>query len=160
VTTSRKQPTKAVKQLVVTPPRRATMPAAARKFDEVLALIETARRRAYQAINTELVDLYWELGRYNSKKIASAEWGDGVVDELAATIARQYPGMRGYTRRNLFRMLQFYEAYRDDKKVSALLTQLPWTQHLLILGQAKPEERHFYIVAAIASKWTSRELER
>jgi hypothetical protein len=88
------------------------------KFDEVLALIEAARRRAYQAINTELVDLYWELGQYISKKIASAEWGDGVVDELAATIARQYPGMRGYTRRNLFRMRQFYDTYQGNKKVS------------------------------------------
>jgi len=103
-------------------------------FDEVLSLIEAARGRAYQAINTELVELYWELGKYISEKITSAEWGDGVVDELAATIARQYPGMRGYTRRNLFRMRQFYDAYCGDPKVSALLTQLPWTHHLLILG--------------------------
>jgi predicted nuclease of restriction endonuclease-like (RecB) superfamily len=57
-------------------------------------------------------------------------------------------------------MRQFYEAYRSDEKVSALLRQLPWTHHLLILGQAKPEERHFYIAAAISSNWTSRELER
>ena len=124
-------------------------------------MIDAARRRAYQAINTELVDLYWELGEYISRKIASAEWGDGVVDELAATIARHYPGMRGYTRPNLFRMRQFYEAYRGAKKVSALLRQLPWTHHLLILGHAKlPEERNFYLQAASAAKWTSRELER
>ncbi len=109
--------------------RQSTALILAGKFDEVLALIEAARQRAYQAVNTELVG-------------ASAEWGDGVVDELAGTIARQYPGMRGYTRRNLFWMRQFFEAYRGDEKVSALLTQLPWTHHLLILGEAKlPEER-------------------
>jgi predicted nuclease of restriction endonuclease-like (RecB) superfamily len=69
--------------------------------------------------------------------------------------------MRGYTRPNLFRMRQFYEEYRDDQKVSSLMRQLPWTHHLLILGQAKlPEERRFYILAAIAGKWTTRELER
>lgn len=130
------------------------------KFDEVLALIEAARRRAYHAVNSELVGLYWELGQYISKKIASAEWGDGVVDELAATIALQYPGMRGYTRRNLFRMRQFFEAYRGEK-VSALLTQLPWTHHLLILGQSKSsEEREFYTLAAINGRWSSRDLER
>jgi len=88
------------------------------------------------AVNTELVGLYWQVGEYISEKIASAEWGDGVVDELAATIAREYPGMRGYTRRNLFRMRQFYEAYCGQKKVSPLLTQLPWTHHMIILGQA------------------------
>jgi predicted nuclease of restriction endonuclease-like (RecB) superfamily len=130
-------------------------------FDEVLALIEAARGRAYQAVNTELVGLYWQLGEYISRKIASAEWGDGVVDELAATIAREYPGMRGYTRPNLFRMRQFYEAYRGDKKVSPLVRQLPWTHHLIILGQAKrPVERQFYMLAAINGGWTKRELER
>ena len=132
-----------------------------RNFDEVLALIEAARRRAYQAINTELVDLYWNLGKYISKKITSAEWGDAVVDELAATIASQYPGMRGYTRRNLFRMRQFYETYRGDKKVSPLVTQLPWTHHLIVLSQTKhPEEREFYLRAAIKGRWPKRELER
>ncbi|MDX2055914.1 MAG: PDDEXK nuclease domain-containing protein [Polyangiaceae bacterium] len=87
--------------------------------------------------------------------------GDGVVDELAAALASRYPGMRGYTRPNLFRMRQFYEAYRRNKKVSPLVRQLPWTHHLIILGQAKPPEtREFYVLAAIRNRWTKRELER
>jgi predicted nuclease of restriction endonuclease-like (RecB) superfamily len=101
------------------------------------------------------------VGEHISRKLEKAEWGDGVVDELAATLVRRYPGMRGYTRRNLFRMRQFFEAYRGQEKVSALLTQLPWTHHLLILGQAKlPPEREYYMVASINNRWTSRELER
>jgi predicted nuclease of restriction endonuclease-like (RecB) superfamily len=156
------KPTKAGKKISpLTRESAASALAPAVKFDEVLELIETARRRAYQSVNAELVSLYWQVGEYISKKIESAEWGDGVVDALAATIARQYPGMRGYTRRNLFRMRQFVEAYRGQKKVSALLTQLPWTHHLLILGQAKlPEEREYYMLASLKGRWTSRELER
>ncbi len=96
--------------------RQSSGLAAAGEFDEVLALIESARQRAYQAVNTELVGLYWQLGEYISNKIESAQWGDGVVDELAATIARQYPGLRGYTRRNLFRMRQFFDAYWSKRK--------------------------------------------
>jgi hypothetical protein len=88
----------------VAPPVRLSDASRPPHFDEVLALIERARHRAYQAVNTQLVDLYWQLSEYISKKIASAEWGDGVVDDLATTIARRYPGMRGYTRPNLFRM--------------------------------------------------------
>src|SRR5689334_11063196 len=131
------------------------------RFAEVVALIEAARSRAYQAVNAELVMLYWQLGEYISKKLASAEWGDGVVDELAASLARRFPGLRGYTRRNLFRMRQFYEAYRQDEKVSPLVTQLPWTHHLIILSQARPPEtREFYVLAAIKERWTKRELER
>ena len=130
-------------------------------FDEVLALIEAAKRRAYQAVNSELVALYWQLGEYISNKIERAEWGDGVVEQLALAIARQHPGLRGFTRANLFRMRQFYEAYRGDEKVAALLRQLPWTHHLLILGRSKqPEENAFYILAAVREHWTSRELER
>lgn len=157
----RKKPKKSRGEKVAAPRRQSSALAPIGQFDEVLALIEAARRRAYQAVNAELVGLYWKLGEYISTKIASAEWGDGVVDELAATIAREYPGMRGYTRRNLFRMRQFYETYRDNPKVSSLLTQLPWTHHLRILSQTKlPEEREFYILAAIRGGWTTRELDR
>ena len=71
------------------------------------------------------------------------------------------PGQRGFTRRNLFRMRQFYETYSADEKVTALVTQLPWTHNLIILTQSKrPEEREFYLRMAMQEKWNSRELER
>ncbi|PKN50030.1 MAG: DUF1016 domain-containing protein [Deltaproteobacteria bacterium HGW-Deltaproteobacteria-20] len=149
------------KQDVLPQGRRNDAVAAGTEFAEVLALIEAARHRAYQAVNTELIGLYWQLGEYIGKKIASAQWGDGVVDELARAIAREYPGLRGFTRRNLFRMRQFFEAYSDDERVSPLVTQLPWTHHLIILSQARHrEEREFYILAAIHGRWSKRELER
>jgi predicted nuclease of restriction endonuclease-like (RecB) superfamily len=130
-------------------------------FAEVINLIRQARQRAFQAVNTELVNLYWQVGEYISRKLESAEWGDGVVDELARYLAQTQPGLRGFTRRNLFRMRQFYETYRNDQKVSPLMTQLPWTHHLLIIGQCRrPEEREFYLRMAIREKWSSRELER
>lgn len=132
------------------------------RFDEVLGLIQGARQRAVRAVNTQLIELYWQVGAYISRKLEMAEWGDGVVGQLADHLAVVQPGLRGFTRRNLFRMRQFYEAYRDDEeKVSALLTQLPWTHNLAILGQSKrPEEREFYLRKAIHEKWSSRELER
>ena len=103
-------------------------------FAEVVGLIEQARQRAYQAVNSELVGLYWRIGEYISAKLAAAVWGEGVVDSLAQHLARTMPGQRGFTRRNLFRMRQFYEAYSSaDKRVTALLTQLPWTHNLIIL---------------------------
>lgn len=130
-------------------------------FDEIITLIQSARQRALQAVNSELVQLYWQVGETISRKIASSEWGDGVVDELARYLARTQPGLRGFTRRNLFRMKQFYETYADSKKVTALLTQLPWTHNLIILSQSKrAEEREFYLRMAIHERWSSRELER
>lgn len=130
-------------------------------FAEVLHLIQSARQRAYQAVNTELVTLYWKIGEYICHKLESSEWGDGVVDQLARHLARTQPGLRGFTRRNLFRMRQFHECYRHNAIVSPLVSQLQWTHHLLILSYAKrEEEREFYIRIAIREKWGKRELER
>jgi len=130
-------------------------------FDEIVRLIEAARQRATQAVNVALIDLYWQVGKTISDKLAKAEWGGGVVEQLAAHIAETKPGLRGFTRPNLYRMRQFYEAYAPYPIVSALLRQLSWTHHLAILGQCKrQEERQFYIELTIREKWSSRELER
>jgi len=130
-------------------------------FNAVVQLISAARQRALQAVNTSLIELYWQVGEHISRHIAAAEWGDGVVRQLAAHLAQTEPSLRGFTSRNLFRMRQFYEAYPQPELVSALLTQLPWTHHLIILGQSKrPEERAFYLKMATQEQWSSRELER
>ena len=130
-------------------------------FPEIAQLIATAKQRAVQAVNTTLIELYWQIGQRISHKVAAAEWGDGVVAQLAHYLAQTQPGLRGFTRRNLFRMRQFYEAYPTAEMVSALLTQLPWTHHLIILSQSKrPEEREFYLRLAAQEQWSSRQLER
>jgi predicted nuclease of restriction endonuclease-like (RecB) superfamily len=130
-------------------------------FSEVLKLIEAARQKSYQAVNTALIDLYWQIGKTISRKIKSSEWGDGVINQLAYYIAQTQPGLRGFTRSNLFRMRQFYETYQGDEKVAALPRQLSWTHNLIIIGQSKrTEEREFYLRLAIQEKWSSRELER
>lgn len=132
-----------------------------RSFTEVVQLIEAARKQAFHAVNTTLIDLYWQVGAYISRKIEDAEWGDGVVEQLAAYLAQNQPGLRGFTRANLFRMRQFYETYQNDEKVSAMLRQLSWTHNLIIISQSKrEEEREFYLRMAIKEQWSKRELER
>jgi len=131
------------------------------RFNEVLALIQGARQQAIQAVNTQLIDLYWQVGGYISRKIERAEWGDSVVGQLAEHLARSQPGLRGFTRSNLFRMRQFYEIYRAEEKVAPLARQLSWSHNVVIFGQSKrPEEREFYLRMAIQEKWSKRELER
>jgi hypothetical protein len=125
-------------EIVAPAVRQSSALAPAESFDEVLALIDAAKRRAYQAVNKELVGLYWQVGEYISRKLESAQWGEGVVDALAAAIAREHPGLRGFTRQNLFRMRQFFEAYRDEEKVSPLVRQLPWTHHHELYEQLAP----------------------
>jgi hypothetical protein len=85
-------------------------------FAAIVGLIQAAKQRTYQAVNTELVSLYWQIGEYISRKLHSAEWGDGVVEELARYLARTQPGLRGFTRANLFRMRQFYDTREKQIK--------------------------------------------
>jgi predicted nuclease of restriction endonuclease-like (RecB) superfamily len=130
-------------------------------FSEVISLIVASREKALRDVNTALIDLYWRIGEIISRKIETAEWGDGTVDRLAQYIARTQPGIRGFSRANLFRMKQFYDTYRGESIVSPLVRQLHWSHHLIILGQSKRrEEREFYLRLAIKERWSKRELER
>ena len=132
-----------------------------RDFDEVAQMIAAAKQRTYSAVNSMLVELYWQVGAYIHNKLESAAWGEGIVEQLAEYLKTTQPGLRGFTRPNLFRMRQFYATYQDDEKISPLVRQLPWTHNLIILSQSKTsEEREFYLKTAIREKWSKRELER
>ncbi|MEI8293749.1 MAG: PDDEXK nuclease domain-containing protein [bacterium] len=130
-------------------------------FSEVLQLIQSAKQKVYQAVNTELITLYWQVGEYIYRKIASDGWGKGTIQNLGTYLQKAQPGIRGFSPQNIWRMRQFYEAYQDQPILSALLRELPWTHHMTILSRAKmQEERELYIRLAIREKWSSRELER
>lgn len=130
-------------------------------FDEVLALIDAARARAFAVVNTTLIDLYWSIGEYISRKIADEDWGKGTVEALADHIQRRQPGRSGFSASNLWRMRQFFETYRDQPKLAPLVRELSWTHNLLILGKCKRnEEREFYLRVCLRERWGKRELER
>ena len=130
-------------------------------FNTVLGLIHAARTRAVAAVNTTLIELYWSIGEHLTQKIAHDGWGQGTVEDLAATIQRRYPGVMGYSARNLWRMSQFYESYRGQPKLSPLVTELSWTHNLLIMSRCKrDEEREFYLRLCHRERWGKRELQR
>ena len=105
--------------------------------------------------------MYFNVGKFVSEKVENAEWGSGVVEQLALFIKENHPEIKGFTRRGLYRMKQFYESYKDAEFVSTLLTQIPWSSHLLILSKTKTlEEKEFYLRLAIKEKLSVRELER
>jgi predicted nuclease of restriction endonuclease-like (RecB) superfamily len=137
-----------------------TVPSSA-DFDEVLQLIDAARNRAVAAVNKELIDLYWTIGEYISRKIASDGWGQGTVEVLAEYIRQRQPNARGYSARNLWRMMQFFETYRDQSKLATLLRELSWSHNLAVMSRSKrDEEREFYLRMATCERWSFRELQR
>lgn len=130
-------------------------------FINVVNLIQEARENAIRKVNEELIMLYWNVGKYISEQLESQKWGSSYVDELATFISENCPEVKGFNRRGLYRMKQFYETYKDNQFVSPLVTQISWTNHLLILSSTKTdEEREFYIKLCLKEKFSKRELER
>ncbi|USF25276.1 Putative nuclease YhcG [Firmicutes bacterium ASF500] len=130
-------------------------------FDQIISIIEEARGRALRAVNAELIQMYWNVGEYLSDLCANAAFGDKVIDVVASYIASSGTNIKGFNRRGLYRMKQFYETYKDDEFVSPLVTQISWTNHLQIMSSAKSEdERHFYLQLCAKEHYSKRELER
>ncbi|MDO4987609.1 MAG: PDDEXK nuclease domain-containing protein [Synergistes sp.] len=130
-------------------------------FAEIAKIIRKARDNAYRKVNEELILMYQRVGQFLSEQLKEANYGDSYIDSIAEYIQNQFPGIKGFNRRGLYRMKQFYETYAEDEKVSALLTQLSWTNHLLIMsGSKSDEEREFYMRLAIKERYSSRQLER
>ena len=130
-------------------------------FNDIINIIEQSKSRALKAVNAEMINMYWKIGKYLSELCNNSSFGDKVVDEVATYIAKENPDIKGFNRRGLYRMKQFYELYKDDKFVTPLVTQISWTNHLLIMSGAKSaEERHFYMQVCIKEHYSKRELER
>jgi hypothetical protein len=104
------------------------------RFSDIIQLIKQSRYNAIKAVNAELINLYWNIGEYISKKISQSEWGDAVVTELANFIQTQEPETKGFSDKNIWRMKQFYETYIDFPKLSPLVREISWTNNLLIFS--------------------------
>lgn len=132
-----------------------------KQFAEVYDLIVGARERVFRTVNKELIELYWKVGEYISVRVEDELWGKGVVENLASFLKEKEPDLRGFSARNLWRMKQFFETYRDFPKLSPLATQLSWTNNLIILSRTKsPEEREFYLRLSVKENYSKRELGR
>ena len=131
------------------------------EFTEILGIIQAGRAKAFEAVNVALIETYWSIGEQLSRKVTEADWGKGIVKELADWLRKQVPDLKGFSASNLWRMKQFYETYVELPKLATLLRELSWSKHLLVLSQCKStEEKEFYLLSATRGRWSHRELER
>lgn len=95
-------------------------------------MIAEAQSKAWRQVNKTLIELYWNIGQYVSERITTNGWGKSIVEEMAKYIATKNPSVTGFSARNIWRMKQFYETYQGNEKLSALLTEIGWSNHLHI----------------------------
>ncbi len=132
-----------------------------KQFIEIRDIINKAKEKAFRVVNTELIDLYWNVGRYICERTESSEWGNSVINNLSDYLKRVEPELKGFSSQNLWRMKQFFEAYNQNEKLSPLVREISWTNNMIIVSKSKTdEERDFYIRITIDEKLSKRELER
>lgn len=128
-------------------------------FFEVLKIIQQGRNKAFKKVNIVLIETYWAIGQYLSRKVAADGWGKGIVKELSVWLSDKSPELKGYSASNLWRMMQFYDTYCKQEKLAPMVRELAWTKNLIILAQCKTiEEKEFYLRLAIRGSWSKQEL--
>ncbi len=121
--------------------------------------IKSAQARAMNSVNRELIEIYREIGRTIHEQQENGEWGEAVVKTLATDLQKSFPGIRGFSYRNLYTMRDLYSSYRSNEKLQTLSAQISWSHNVAILSKCKdPLEREFYMKMAKRNGWTYRVL--
>ena len=117
--------------------------------------IQSAQQRATLAVNRELVLLYWQIGHDILARQQAQGWGAKVIDRLARDLSAAFPGMKGFSPRNLKYMRAFAEAWPDEAIVQEVLAQLPWYHQLALLDKLRTrDEWEWYAARAIEHGWS------
>lgn len=141
-------------------PKMTPLPA---DYNQLLAdvkeRIRSAQYAALKAVNTELVGLYWDLGRMIVERQNQAGWGTSVVEQLSQDLRREFPGVAGFSVQNLWYMRQFYMEYREHEKLQPLVGEIAWAHNLAIMSKCKdPLEREFYLRMTRKFGWSKNVL--
>ncbi len=126
---------------------------------EVKEKIRQASLRASRAVNRELIELYWEIGKMIVNRQQQYGWGKSVVEKLAQDLKKEFPGIKGFSKANLWRMRNFYLTYKDDEKLATLSREISWSHNVIIMEKCGNQmEREFYMRMSIKHGWSYRVL--
>jgi predicted nuclease of restriction endonuclease-like (RecB) superfamily len=126
---------------------------------EIKERVRSAQYAALKAVNKELVGLYWDIGRLIVERQADSNSGPSIAEQLAKDLRAEFPGLAGFSRRNVFYMRELFILYRDDERVQPLVAQIGWTHNLVIMQRCKdPLEREFYLRMTRKFGWSKNVL--
>lgn len=121
--------------------------------------IRSAQYEALKSVNKQLIQLYWDIGRIIVQKLKDDRYGKSIVNNLAKDLQAEFPGAKGFSSVNLWKMKQFYETYAENKKLSPVVRELSWTKNIVIIEKCKKnKEREFYLKKALAHGWSKNVL--
>jgi len=126
---------------------------------EIKEKIYQSQLQAMKAVNTELLALYTDIGKSIVEKQDLYGWGKSVVENLSKDLQKEFPGVTGFSSRNLWRMRGFYLEYENNTKLPPLVAEIGWSHNLVIIEKCKDLlEREFYIKMTKKYGWTKNVL--
>lgn len=93
-------------------------------FNQIIDMIEKRKNNAYRKVNEEMILLYLEIGKFLFELKETSNYGDKITTKASDFMKNNYPQIKGFTKRNIERMIQFYSIYKDDEIATPLVTQL------------------------------------
>jgi predicted nuclease of restriction endonuclease-like (RecB) superfamily len=124
-------------------------------LESIKERVRSAQLRASFAVNRELIVLYWSIGRDILSRQKAEGWGAKVIDRLGKDLATEFPGIEGFSPRNLKYMRAFAEAWPEPELVPQLVALLPWGHHRILLDRVKHSAtRQWYLQAAVEHGWS------
>ena len=118
--------------------------------------IQTAQIKAAVTVNQELLRLYWNMAERMVAKQEQTQWGDGFIKQMSIDLHEEFPGMKGFSERNLKYIRQWYQFFRKSDSIGQqLVAQIPWGHNIAILSKCKNTvEAIFYIQKTIQNNWS------
>ena len=127
---------------------------------EIKQRIRSAQYEALRAVNKELISLYWDIGRLIVERQQGETWGKSVVEQLSQDLQAEFPGISGFSPRNIWRMREFYLTYHANEKLTTLVAEISWSHNLMIMSKCKDDlSREFYIRMSRRYGWTKNVLD-
>ncbi len=121
--------------------------------------IHSAQYEALRAVNKELINLYWDIGKMIVEQQDKHSWGKAIVENISKDIQSDFTGLKGFSAANLWRMRTFYIAYKNKKILAPLVREISWTKNVVIFEKCKDDlEREFYIKMTKKFGWSKNVL--
>ena len=125
---------------------------------DLKARIRQAQMRAALAVNQELIQLYWQIGRELLDRQQREGWGAKVITQLAKDLKKEFPEVKGFSRSNLFYMRSFAEAYPDEELVQRCVGLIPWRHNIALLEKLKDTQERLWYAAQVLTEGWSRDI--
>lgn len=106
-------------------------------FIEVKERIHQAQYDALRSVNKELIQLYWDVGRKIVERQSALSWGKSVVETLSLDLQKEFPGIKGFSAANLWRIRNFYAEYSNNIKLAPMVRKIGWAHNVIIMENVK-----------------------